>query len=333
MANLATAFGPLHSAMTAPEKPLISIALCTYNGARYLRPQLDSLLAQDYPNLEIIAVDDGSTDETLGILEAYSRRDARLKVHRNPVNLGFRRNFEKVIGLCGGSLIATCDQDDVWHPAKLSTLESARQGATLVYCDSELITDSGESIGLQASSLMNMYEGSNPLAFVFGNCISGHAMLFERSLYDAAEPFPQAGYHDWWLAFVAASIGRIRYVDQALVKYRQHESAQTSMANRVTGLRRSRKHSDKLREFADWLQAIQAYDHCPEQTLLRKLHARWENRVSRYFTPDLFLLIFRNRTSLFWMRRESPWRRTSRTWRYLWGLKLKKLFNPRRYVD
>lgn len=319
--------------MTAPGKPLISIALCTYNGARYLRPQLDSLLAQDYPHLEIIAVDDGSSDETLEVLEAYGRRDARLKVHRNPVNLGFRRNFEKVIGLCGGTLIATCDQDDVWHPAKLSTLESVRQGATLVYCDSELITAGGESLGVRASSLMNMYEGSNSLAFVFHNCISGHAMLFERSLYDAADPFPQTGYHDWWLAFVAACIGRIKYVDQPLVKYRQHERAQTSMGNRFTGLRDSRKRSDKLPESADWLQAIQAYDRCPEHALLRDLYALWKSRANRYFTPDLFLLIFRNRTNLFWPRRESPLRRISRTLRYLFGLKLKKLFNPWRYGD
>ena len=94
-------------------EPLISVALCTYNGERYLREQLNSLFSQTYSNMEIVAVDDASTDRTVDLLREYERRDARLRVVVNTRNIGFIRNFERAISLCNGVLIAPCDPDDV----------------------------------------------------------------------------------------------------------------------------------------------------------------------------------------------------------------------------
>jgi glycosyltransferase involved in cell wall biosynthesis len=307
--------------------PLVSVALCTYNGAPYLREQLDSLLAQDYAPLEIVAVDDGSGDDTVAIMEEYARRDSRLKVRRNPANLGFRRNFEKVIGLCQGELIATCDQDDVWHPAKLRILQHAMQDALLVYCDSELITAAGKRTGERVSGLVNMVDGSDPRWFAFHNCISGHAMLFRRELTDSALPFPATGYHDQWLAFVAASIGRIRYVDRPLVQYRRHEQAHSAMA----GSRASpRSAAARDSELAAWLAALANYERCPQQPLFRRLEAAWAARSERYFTPELFSLVFANRGGFFRISGNEPGRML-RSLRYLWGGRLKRLLNPGRY--
>ena len=81
------------------ENPLVSIALCTYNGERYLARQLDTLIEQDYPNLEIIITDDVSSDGTLEILKQYREKDSRIQFHQNAENLGFIKNFEFYISM------------------------------------------------------------------------------------------------------------------------------------------------------------------------------------------------------------------------------------------
>src|SRR5476649_2579474 len=96
------------------EYPLVSIALCTYNGARFLSQQLDTLVNQTYRPIEIIVVDDCSTDDTFAILTEYAGRYPNFKIYRNDVKLGFTANFEKAVKLCTGDLIALCDQDDLW---------------------------------------------------------------------------------------------------------------------------------------------------------------------------------------------------------------------------
>src|SRR5882762_9087557 len=98
----------------------ISIAMCTYNGARYLREQLDSIAAQTRPPSELIVCDDNSLDETREIVAGFAASapfPVRLGV--NEQNLGSIRNFERAIKLCEGDLIALSDQDDVWLPEKL----------------------------------------------------------------------------------------------------------------------------------------------------------------------------------------------------------------------
>ena len=91
---------------------MISIAMATYNGAKYLREQIDSILAQTIQDFELVVCDDCSSDDTWDILKQYSDADKRIKVFRNESNMGFKRNFEKAMSLCGGDYIALSDQDD-----------------------------------------------------------------------------------------------------------------------------------------------------------------------------------------------------------------------------
>ncbi|MFT4918317.1 MAG: glycosyltransferase involved in cell wall biosynthesis, partial [Zhongshania aliphaticivorans] len=98
--------------------PKISVAMCTYNGERFLAEQLDSILNQTYKNIELVVVDDVSTDGTLRLLDEYAARDGRIRVIRNSENIGFVRNFEKAMGACSGEFIALADQDDIWFPEK-----------------------------------------------------------------------------------------------------------------------------------------------------------------------------------------------------------------------
>ena len=104
------------------EFPLVSVVLGTYNGEVYLQEQLRSVLAQTYPALEIIAIDDGSSDRTVDILREFAARDPRIRVVVNERNLGFIRNFEKGCRLAAGKFIALCDQDDYWFPEKITKM-------------------------------------------------------------------------------------------------------------------------------------------------------------------------------------------------------------------
>lgn len=213
--------------MTAvpPSSSRVSVALCVYNGERHLREQLDTVLAQRGVDLEVIAVDDGSSDGSVALLHDYAARDPRLQVHVNPENLGPLRSFERAMSLGRGEFIAPCDQDDLWQPQKLARLLARIGEADLAYCDSEYIDDAGRSHGRRISSDLAMMSGREPLQFVFANSVSGHASLVRRSLFDAARPFPPGLFHDWWLAMCAAARGGVVYLDEPLVQFRRHEAA------------------------------------------------------------------------------------------------------------
>lgn len=302
--------------------PLISVALCTYNGERFLRCQLESLLAQDYPALEFVAVDDASTDGTLTILEEFRRRDSRLQVHRNAVNLGFNANFERAIGLCRGALIAPCDQDDIWERDKLSRLAAARGDAALVYCDSRLVDENGRDLGLRASDRVNMIDGSDARALLFHNCVSGHALIVTRELAAAAMPFPDGFFHDWWLALIAAARSRIVYVDACLVRFRQHAASTTDLSGRKR-VRPARTGGAGRR--MEWLERLCQLANAHQRPFLAEFCRRWNDALQSYFAPGLALLIHRHRHTLFRVSRDTSWRKALRAWRFLPGVKLKQL--------
>ncbi|MGA9069058.1 MAG: glycosyltransferase, partial [Terracidiphilus sp.] len=118
--------GRSHSNETHSLPLRISVALCTYNGERYLREQLNSIASQTRVPYEVVICDDNSTDATLDIVESFVQSVSfRVRVEHNSFRLGSTHNFEKAIQSCTGDLIALCDQDDVWRPDKLS-VQAAR---------------------------------------------------------------------------------------------------------------------------------------------------------------------------------------------------------------
>lgn len=211
--------------------PLISVALCTFNGARYLREQLDSVVAQTHIAIEVVAVDDGSRDETRTILQDYSVRDPRIRWHGNDRNRGPTASFERAMSMGSGEFIAPCDQDDIWHPDKLARLLAAIGKRDLAYCDSEYVDASGRTLQRRVSDDTSMLSGTAPVAFLFANSVSGHAAMLRRELFERARPFPDDVYHDWWLALCAAGGNGVGYLDQALVRFRRHETAYSPMGN------------------------------------------------------------------------------------------------------
>lgn len=206
--------------------PLVSIAVTTYNGSRYLRQQLDSLLTQDYPNIEIVVADDCSSDDTRLVLSEYEGND-QFRWYQNDSNLGYVKNFEKVIAKCKGEFIALCDQDDIWYPNKISRTmkEFNSDEIMLAYSNADLIA---ENDSLLPSSLMERMPispiiGKGFRKFYFYSTVNGCCAVFRSGLYRGSAPFPDEVPHDWWLAYRAARLGGVSYVDERLLGYRQHD--------------------------------------------------------------------------------------------------------------
>jgi len=210
------------------DTPLVSIALCTYNGEKFLLRQLDSILNQDYSNIEIIITDDCSGDTTRQILDSYQKKDERIKLHLNEANLGYTKNFEKAVRLCTGDYIAFSDQDDIWERNKISELVVEMPGNVMVFHNSDLIDENDDQIGnYTVSNTTRIYDDESCLPFLFSNCVHGHATLFESRLKEYLLPFDDRYSHDWWLAYVAFNIGKVKYIDKILVHYRQHQTSIT----------------------------------------------------------------------------------------------------------
>ena len=204
------------------ESRLVSVVLGTYNGEAYLEEQLCSILAQTWNSLEIVAIDDGSTDRTVGILREYAARDPRIKVVINERNLGFVRNFEKGCRLAQGAFIALCDQDDWWFPEKIEKMVKAIGDYPMVYCDSELSDEHLQPLGQRISDLVHYQSFDDCRQLCVFSRMYGHATLITRALFEKASPFREEVPHDGWLAYHATLYGGVRYLPEVLVKYRQH---------------------------------------------------------------------------------------------------------------
>jgi glycosyltransferase involved in cell wall biosynthesis len=203
-------------------RPLVSVVLTTYNGEVFLEEQLDSLFQQTYSPIEVIAVDDGSTDNTLSILNRYAAAHSNMKVFVNEDNLGFIKNFEKGCKLSRGQLISLCDQDDHWDKDKIKKMAAEIGEYPLIYCDSRLCDEKLQDLGRNISDIVHNQDFDNCLQLAVMCRMYGHALLFTRSLFDKAYPFLEVIPHDWWLAFTATLNGGVKYLPEPLVLYRQH---------------------------------------------------------------------------------------------------------------
>jgi glycosyltransferase involved in cell wall biosynthesis len=310
----------------------VSIALCTHQGERFLAEQLDSLLAQTLSDFEIVVGDDASTDGTRALVARYAARDPRVRLIAHDPGLGLQRNFEATIAACRGARIAPCDQDDVWEPEKLEALSRRldETGAVLAYCDSLLVDAAGAPLGHRAFELLTTIEEARPLVFAFANCVSGHAMMFERRLLDVALPFPDCPIYDWWLAAAASSIGAIARLDRPLVRYRQHDANVTDMAGRRDKPRRRGRTGRSSRE-REVMDRLDAFSRLPGETgeAYRRLRDLWAGRQTSVVTPALAAFVAENYDALYAIKPASGVKRLGRVVNMTLGLRLKRLLGGR----
>lgn len=217
----------------------IAVLLASYNGGQYIAAQLDSILAQSHPGLDIYIRDDGSSDDTVAVVAAYIRRFPD-QVHccRTPsAATGHLANFAALADFaCSLKHDYYCfaDQDDVWHPNKLALLLEQMQALEsrcdqplplLVHSDLRVVDEQLNEIAPSFIAFQGLPDPrrQSHRRFLYQNVVTGCATLFNRPLLELATPLPTAVVvHDWWFALCAQFAGRIGYIDRPLLDYRQH---------------------------------------------------------------------------------------------------------------
>lgn len=274
---------------------LISIAMCTYNGEKYLKEQLDSIINQSYQNLEIVIVDDCSADDTYAIIKQYAEADKRLKIFRNEVNLGFNKNFEKALNLTTGQYIAISDQDDVWELDKIQALADNIGDNWMIFSNSAYMDEKG---GLIKGSLLN---GFNFLArtyhgILLQNFVTGHTCLLNRDFLAHMLPFPANGYYDWWMGFVALYNHKLTYLEKSLTRYRIHTDSviQLDMNHEKAKHIHFNTRSVMLQSFANYNKLNQQ-----DAEFIEKLKNAYQQKEKSAFPITLIKIINRYYNELF----------------------------------
>jgi glycosyltransferase involved in cell wall biosynthesis len=206
----------------------VSVCLASYNGEKFIREQIESILSDLRQFDELIICDDGSTDGTCSIIRSFN--DARVTLIHNKKNLGYARNFEKLISLATGDYIFLADQDNIWLKGKVQKVLSVFEkddSIRLVCHNLRPIDASGNNFEMN----MPLCRGGKVNSFVllvrhfikaqFYGCTF---CLNRRGMNDLLS-FPSSTYaHDHWIIVWAAVNGQVFFLDEALIKYRRHDS-------------------------------------------------------------------------------------------------------------
>lgn len=245
---------------------MIDIILATYNGEKYIRQQLFSLLSQTYTNWRCIVHDDGSTDDTISIIKEIANLDRRIVLKEDGVQLhNSGKNFLYTLSYSNADFICFCDQDDVWLDTKLEKLIS------VIEKKDNLIPQVVFSNAYLWKSDKNEISGNATLAFptdieslLFLNCgIQGASAIFNGKMKESMlVPLNNLVMHDWYLTIIGCTFGEIHYLHENLMLYRQHGAnvtgyADGSMKNKFCNLFKRKtplidsKHFESLKSFYD----------------------------------------------------------------------------------
>lgn len=202
-----------------------SVCVTTYNGERYIEQQLRSILEQIAADDEVIVSDDGSTDNTLKIVDSIG--DKRIRIRHSSAHY-FKDNFIEAMCEAKGDIVFLSDQDDVWLPGKYERCIKELEEVDLVCTNSEM-TD-GELNIIEPNFFSIYHSGPGVFKNALNNTYYGSCMAFRRSLLKAALPMPSTREigHDIWLGLVAEMTGKVRFIDTPYLLYRRHEDAKTS---------------------------------------------------------------------------------------------------------
>lgn len=209
-------------------KNTIGIVMGTYNGEKYIAEQLESIINQTYQDWYLLVRDDGSTDNTVKILNEFARNHPRISILKDQDgNLGFNRNFLKLIALTETPYISICDQDDVWLPHKLTTslqtlqaIEHTSDTPALVHSDAIIVDSNLNHVADKWIGSRGNIEGLNGIAFA--NSVQGASVMFNQALKKIALTTPPLAPYDYHLALLSTLKGKRYFINESLLKYRQH---------------------------------------------------------------------------------------------------------------
>ncbi len=197
----------------------VSVCMATYNGERFIRQQLLSILSQLSLKDEVVISDDGSTDTTLEIIDQLA--DQRIKVSTNTGYPGPMGNFEQAIMKASHSLILLADQDDIWLPDKVDKIRELLKSNDLVLSDCQVVNEKGVVI----HESFFRYRGSKPGFWnnVYRNSYVGCCMAFRKEITEYILPFPQRVHmHDWWIGLLVELKGHVCFYPKPLIRYVRH---------------------------------------------------------------------------------------------------------------
>jgi glycosyltransferase involved in cell wall biosynthesis len=220
------------------KKNKISVAMCTYNGEKYLNGQLTSIISQSYLPDEIVICDDGSSDDTIKIIENFiNKTKINIRLYQNTKNLGSTKNFEKAINLCNGDIIILSDQDDIWYKSKLEIIYKVFQKKNnigLIFSDADLIDEESyllpdnlwERVEFKKSEKKKFLNNKSNEVLLKHNVITGATMAFKSEYINLILPIPKCWVHDEWIALYFSILSNCAFIDKSLIKYRQHSEQQ-----------------------------------------------------------------------------------------------------------
>jgi glycosyltransferase involved in cell wall biosynthesis len=215
---------------------MISVCMATYNGAEFIREQIDSILEQLSLDDELIVCDDCSTDSTVKIVESYG--DERIKLVVNSSNLGHVKNFEKAISLAKGELIALSDQDDVWYPERLNIMAKtliSHSAANLLASNFDMSSQlNGSSLAFRGLSKKKQFALVSIINIFLGRVpYFGCTFLMRRQFIMRVLPFPNTvEAHDVWLALLANTYGSVVHLEESTLFRRIHSNNLTPTQRR-----------------------------------------------------------------------------------------------------
>lgn len=210
------------------QPPSVSVCLATFNGARHVAAQVDSILAQLGPLDELLVADDGSTDRTVEILSSYGDRLRLVGASRvgGPVP-----NFERVLAAARGDLVALSDQDDVWLEGRMALIRERLRTSALVAMNGMVVDEALRPTGRTVFQQIGVPGGF--LRTLAVNRYVGCCMAFRRELLAAALPFPpRIAAHDWFIALVAERLFDVARDERPLLLFRRHEGNASTTGKR-----------------------------------------------------------------------------------------------------
>jgi glycosyltransferase involved in cell wall biosynthesis len=224
--------------------PIISVALCTYNGEKFLEKQLQSILHQSKMIDELLVFDDKSTDSTIQLLTDFQQKAPfTVLIHQNVENIGSSKNFENCIKACTGEIIFLCDQDDLWEPNKVDKqwnyfLENPQQDA--VFSNATMINQLGIPTGVTSFEQIQFVEEwqhswKNGGAFdilLRGYVVTGATLAIRSKIIPEIFPVPQLIeelIHDGWISLWLSMENRIGFLNDTLIQYREHAAQQVGL--------------------------------------------------------------------------------------------------------
>ena len=200
---------------------MISVCVATYNGEKFIREQIDSILCQLSSDDEIIVSDDGSTDGTIVIINCIG--DKRIRIIEGPRKHSPTFNFENALKEAKGDYIFLADQDDVWKTNKVEVCMKWLQKYHCVVSDAQVTDSNLNPLYPSLYAIMQVRQG-HIYNTVWKNGYTGCCMAFRRNILEASLPFPKdIPMHDIWIGNVAAYKYNVKFIPDKLILFRRHK--------------------------------------------------------------------------------------------------------------